>query len=362
MTVVSADLINYGILCDAKAIIQSWNDCITALLPRNYVIFNGTRVCIAHLRTAGFSDSVKTVLIPYSLQTISCFYSGEARRLEYLIFEFGSELRSIPDGAFAFSKLRSLFLPPNICFLAANAFARCDYVACVHFGFDSSLGQLRSSVFASLRRICSITIPSSVKCIDNAFGDCRLLRVVQFELPSHCWCISTLAFNGCPLLERISLPSSVEFIDHPFLLEDCFLCPIDGGNFLIRDDFLIRTNGREVIRYLGSSHTFCVNRDMAMLRADSFRSVSSHTTLNFEPPLRITHFLGCSFSCCIRLRFVEIPNSVRFIGERCFYCCTELKEIVFESPAAVRRIESRVLQSNLLHSTFLSFQSGGFCL
>jgi hypothetical protein len=340
MDVVSADSINYGILCDAKAVIQSWNDSITTLLPRNYVIFNGTRICIAHLRTAWFSDSVETVLIPYSLQTIYCFESGEAPKLEYLIFEFGSELRAILDGAFAHSGLRSLFLPPTLLFLAANAFIRCDSVACVHFGFRSSLGQLRLNVFAVLRRICAITIPSSVKCIDDAFGDCHLLRVVRFELPSQCWCISTLAFAFCPLLERISLPSSVEFIEDPVILEDCFLCPIDGGNFLIRDDCLIRTNGRELIRYLGSSQTFCVSRDMAMLPADGFSSLSSHMTLNFEPPLRITHFHGCSFSYCIRLRFVEVPNSVCFIGKYCFACCTGLKEVVFESPAAVRRIES----------------------
>jgi hypothetical protein len=34
--------------------------------------------------------------------------------LEYLIFGSGSELRSIPDEAFAYSRLRSMFFTSNV--------------------------------------------------------------------------------------------------------------------------------------------------------------------------------------------------------------------------------------------------------
>jgi hypothetical protein len=71
------------------------DESIIALPPRNYAIFNGTRISIAHLRTAGFSDGGETLLIPYSLQTISGFDCDRASKFKYLIFGFGSELQSI---------------------------------------------------------------------------------------------------------------------------------------------------------------------------------------------------------------------------------------------------------------------------
>jgi hypothetical protein len=188
----------------------------------------------------------------------------------------------------------------------------------------------------------AMTIPSSVIHIDSgAFADCLCLRMVEFELPSECWCVSAAAFPNCPLLEPISLPSSVEFIgcDRIDIWTDRFPLVLNGLDFLIQDDCLVRRNGGEVIRYLGSSDTFCVGREIAVLATGSFRNIASLGTLDFEHPSRITHLVHHPFSYS-RIRFVTIPKSVRLIGEGCFDSCTELTKVVFESPATIQRIEA----------------------
>jgi hypothetical protein len=193
-----------------------------------------------------------------------------------------------------------------------------------------------------LRDVRAITVPRSVKRIDDAaFADCSCLRIVEFELPCQCWRLRVTAFHKCPLLEPIYLPPSIEFIDCEYFdpSRDRFPFLANGGNFLNCDNCLVRANGLEVIRCLGSSQTFRVNRAMTVLGAWSFNKCPSLTTLDFELPSRITHLLSHTFSHCIGLCFVTIPKSVRFIGESCFSGCTGLTGVVFESPSTVQRIE-----------------------
>jgi hypothetical protein len=186
-------------------------------------------------------------------------------------------------------------------------------------------------------------VTSNVKRIESAvFEGCLSLRVVQFQLPSQCWRVFTDAFNDCSLLEPISLPSSVEFIVSGGFCQsdDRFPFIVNGHNFMMQHDCLIRASGRELIRYLGFSETFCISRDITVLGAESFSHNSSLRTLDFESAFCITHVLDHSFICCYTLRFIELPKSVRFIGSECFSFCIELEEVVFESPAIVQRIES----------------------
>jgi hypothetical protein len=223
MVMVSDESIDYRKLCDRNAVIEPWKNSIITILPRNCVPFNGIRLSVTDLRTSAITPFVQTILIPYSLYTISKNASRTTlsdavgtiyldvirpKQLRYLVFEFGSELQSITDAPFAKSRLTSLFIPPTLRFIGPSAFFDCASVACIHFVAQSSLRQLNEWVFAKLSHINAITIRSSVKRIEgDAFRDCRLLRVVEFGLPSQYWSICRSAFQFCSLLEPISLPS-----------------------------------------------------------------------------------------------------------------------------------------------------------
>jgi hypothetical protein len=63
MGLVSVDSIDYRILCDGKAIITSWTNSITTVLPRNFVSFNGPRFSVTDLRATVSIPVVKIILI-----------------------------------------------------------------------------------------------------------------------------------------------------------------------------------------------------------------------------------------------------------------------------------------------------------
>jgi hypothetical protein len=125
MNKVSADSIDYGILCDRKAKIESCSDFIHVVLPRNCIPFKGTGISVTHMRSIRRTGSVKNLLIPDSVHSIYGFDSGPDSKLEYLIFESGSELGSIPDAAFAPSQLVSLSFSATVRFMGEKAFADC---------------------------------------------------------------------------------------------------------------------------------------------------------------------------------------------------------------------------------------------
>jgi hypothetical protein len=193
---------------------------------------------VTHLRTTHSTSVIKALLIPYSLHTIPDFHHLATAELEYLVFEYGSELQGIPCSGFAGSGLRSLFFPPTLRCIGPMAFSNCRAIAYMAFGRQCSLRRLTREVFSVTIYIRAITIPSSVKRIDDAaFQSCPRLVTVQFELPSQCWCISTMAFRDCSLLEPITVPASVEFIEAQHLSRvdtypDSFAsCPRLGNHF-----------------------------------------------------------------------------------------------------------------------------------
>jgi hypothetical protein len=196
---VSVESIDYRIFSDVRAIIQFWTGSVTIALPRNCISFNGHRVSVTHLRMPESADAVTIILISYSLRTISSFWAYWACNLESLVFEFGSELRSIELGCIK-TWIVSLFLPRTLRFLGYNIYRDYSSITCVHFGRQSSIARLARNIFLGLYYLFAITIPSSVKRIDrNAFRSCFSLRSVHFELSLYvgvfALCHSTLIIH-----------------------------------------------------------------------------------------------------------------------------------------------------------------------
>jgi hypothetical protein len=211
MVILSLDSLQYRIFSDTEANIESLNNnSVAAVFIRNSIAFSGTRVRIAHLRAP---VDIKTIVIPYSVHTIFCPSDGGAHELKSLVFEFGSDLRSIAASSFRRSKFESVFLPRSIRFIGSSAFDMCESVSRVYFDCHSSVWQLNSSAFSGLIYLIAVTIPVSVRQIhESAFNCCKHLRSVTFEFPSSCWYLASAAFRYCGQLESIFLPPSVEVI------------------------------------------------------------------------------------------------------------------------------------------------------
>jgi hypothetical protein len=209
MLPLSVESIKYRILCDRHAIIQSCENFITTVLPRNCIPFKGTRISVTRLRTPAVMPFIRTLLIPYSLHAISAkndsgtagsdplfeagaFFRIHSNQFEHLVFEFGSELQSITGSPFAGSRLTSLFLPPPVRFICPGHFARCLSIGCVHFERQSFLRQLSRSVFFRI---------GSHFCNDDSIQCQTYLRL----------CIRGLRLSPC---RRIQIPFSMSVYLH----------------------------------------------------------------------------------------------------------------------------------------------------
>jgi hypothetical protein len=254
-------------------------------------------------------------------------------------------LESLSSSMFRSSALNNIFIPHSVHFIEPALFPTASAIKFLFFTRHCCLAHLQRHMVDYLERLSAITIPISIKHIhDRAFSDCQSLRFVTFAFPSQCSLIATRAFQECRQLKSVFLPSSVEVIYSKFS-RSSFELPhyfvIDGPHFCEANDCLLRTNGRELIQYHGSSPTFCVSSDISVLAGVSFIRNSSLTKLTFEPQSRVTRFPMSGFCYCRELRSVQIPKSVLVICRSCFYQCSQLAEVAFESPAAIHTIKSR---------------------
>jgi hypothetical protein len=244
MCVVSADAINYSISSNGVATVQSFACCVSIVLPRNSVPFDGKLFGVSVFRPVHVQDSLDTVLIPRSIRRIYDNVFSSKSFSASLAFELWSELEWIGPSAFQYSRLQYRFLPQSVDFIGSFGFANCESVVCVYFQSHSSLWQLKSQNFTGLSKLRAITIPVSIRQIHRrAFSSCKSLSCVTFESRSQCWYISFDAFSNCPRLQSFFLPPSLEVIDSsestlssPLLRFN----PSDGSHFCVENDCLVR--------------------------------------------------------------------------------------------------------------------------
>jgi hypothetical protein len=79
-----------------------------------------------------------------------------------IIFDAGSELSVIEEGAFRGSALMSISIPDSVIAIGANAFALCQYLKLIAFGAGSKLSDLGSNILDRCLYLRRIEIPGTL--------------------------------------------------------------------------------------------------------------------------------------------------------------------------------------------------------
>lgn len=128
--------------------------------------------------------SIKSIVIPSSVQSIGNYAFSGCTSLQSVSFNAGSELKTI--GRYAFNEctsLKSIMLPEKLTDIQYSAFYKCESITSVTFGFSdgtlvygaSSLESIGSYAFACTG-LRSFQIPATVTKIEyNAFRSCKNL-------------------------------------------------------------------------------------------------------------------------------------------------------------------------------------------
>lgn len=166
--------------------------------------------------------------------------------------------------------------------------------------------QLRTSLFRFNTNITKVTIPGSVTLIESrCFDGCTALKNVVFNGASQLKEIDSHAFLDCSSLESITLPNTVEYMGDP--AEGS----AEGG----------------VFEGCSSLTEFTVpdNAALTTIPNFTFKNCAKLKTIHFGvSPTRLGKeaFLGCK-----ELEWGQIPNTVEYIGDRCFEDCASLTSV-----------------------------------
>lgn len=288
--------------------------------------------------------SLKTIELPEGLEKLGpmCFHSCEG--LEeitipstvkevggalYPTFEdsglkkitFAEGTTGIPSSIFqGASKLTEVVLPESMKTIGSYAFMSCKSLETIHL--PESLISIGNNAFYGCTSLKEITIPKGI----NSLGDGILgsafegtgIEIVYFEegrtvIPSY-------AFHGCETLKNVVMPSTLEEIGSYafFGCENIETINIPQG---------VKKLGEFTFGNTTSLKSIVLPKSLVEygnpLVGGSFEGSGLETVVLEEGTTQVYEGL---FMDCEHLTSVQIPNTVKSIGNRAFYGCKSMTE------------------------------------
>ena len=236
---------------------------------------------------SSYSEYAGDVVIPSSVDYNGATYS----------------VTSIGDYAFySCSSLTSIKIPNSVTSIGEYAFTDCSGLTSIVI--PSGITVLKRSVFDTCYNLTSIEIPNGVTSIEKyAFSNCYALESVI--IPNTVTSIGEAAFSVCRELTSIVIPNSVTSIGERAFGQCSKLASIvvNDGNTV----FDSRDNCNAIIQ-TASNTLICGSTETVI-------------------PDSVIRIGDSAFTERTDITSIEIPNSVRSIGEYAFYYCDSLTKI-----------------------------------
>ena len=317
---------------------------------------------------AFYMSRITKIRLPDSVKIIANYAFTECYKLTEI--ELG-KVESIGAYAFAYcTKLRGVTLPNSLTKIGYGAFDGCEGLLEIYipdsvteieahaFQHCKSLRNVRlpegmtvipDSLFNFCIDLTAITIPESVTVImgyafnlcyslttvdipDNvtdigkrAFGGCKNLSIV--ELGKSVTNIESSAFDGCQSLFAITNLSSLDINagsdDHGGVASYAYIVSADKGDMACVDGYVfIKADERtSLVSYVGEETALVLPEcpiDGKYEIADSLFYGNKKIT-SVTIPEGVTAIGKATFAECSSLKTVNLPNSLRYIGEEAFY-------------------------------------------
>jgi hypothetical protein len=265
------------------------------LILRRVDVLSGRRVVLTQMADLRNRAPFHTIFVPSTVSLIvpSSFDEAQKRQLEFIVFEANSTLREIVPGLF---------------------------------------------MDGSLRTIC---VPSAVQVLGHrAFRNCRSLSTVLFEMDSQLRSIENLCFDFSDSLAAIFIPPGLSELDPDMVKPQnatYFWVDPDNPHFSIERDFLMDTEKKCPLKYVGSSQTVRFDGEHRAVGPSCFRRNTQVTKVVFESPCCVVAFLKYSFSRT-GLRSITVPKSVKLLDGWAFNGCQFLVTVHFEEDSCLEMI------------------------
>ena len=338
----------------AKAFYNSTN-VENLILPKTLTLIGESMFYRSKLKSIKISASVKTI-------GEGSFY--QCSYLKSVTFEDGSQLKTIDgdyyyySGAFADCvALTSIEIPASVETIEATAFKGCSSLKSVIFEDGSQLKTIggqgdASGAFTDCVALASIEIPASVENIGaGAFNKCSSLASVTFEERSRLKTIGgrgndSGAFTDCAALTSIEIPASVENIGAGAFNKCSSLASVTFEERSRLKTIGGRGNDSGAFTDCAALTSIEIPASVETIKAAAFKGCSSLASVTFEEGSQLktiggwgndNHFYG-AFEDCVALTSIEIPASVETIKAAAFKGCSSLASVTFEERSQLKTI------------------------
>lgn len=266
--------------------------------------------------------TITKAIIPSSVKGLPVTkIDGFAYREQLVSVVIPDTVTTIQEGAFyGCSSLVSISIPDSVTEIERTAFSNCSAIESIDL--PNSLININEYAFSACKSLKSIVIPDGVTTIEQyAFGYCDSLTSV--DIADSVISIGYASFGDCQNLSEVRLPNNAAYI-HPFAFKSSpFGTEIGDINERKFGDL-----------------TYNIHKDYASV-CDCDESVEEVIIPNNLYGVPVTEIEDYAFWNCKELVSIEIPKSIKSIGQSFSYC-EKLKSVVI--PEGVERIESETFR------------------
>lgn len=266
--------------------------------------------------------TITKAIIPSSVKGLPVTkIDGFAYREQLVSVVIPDTVTTIQEGAFyGCNSLVSISIPDSVTEIERTAFSNCSAIESIDL--PNSLININEYAFSACKSLKSIVIPEGVTTIEQyAFRYCDSLASV--DIADSVTSIGYAAFGNCQNLSEVKLPNNAAYI-HPFAFTSSPF-GTEIGNI----------NKRKI-----GNLTYNIYKDYVSV-CDCDESAKEVIIPNNLYGVPVTEIEDYAFCDCKELVSIEIPKSIKSIGQSFSYC-EKLKSVVI--PEGVERIESETFR------------------
>ena len=265
-------------------------------------------------------------------------------------FELPDSVSRIEDNAFSHVSLTSFRLPSSLKYLGMQAFS---YSSIESFSYsqDIEIDTLKVQCFEYMNSLINFIVPESVIEIEtNAFHSCESLTYVK--LNGHLTIIGDSAFNDLPSLEKVELINNTNLNNLSYLtFNNCpKLKTIDfqpgTTNFKFQKGILYNKDQTEIIIYLKANDIVNIEipPSVKYIGQNAFSDCSSIKSVRFLGESQIEEIKLAAFKNCISLKTINFPSSLTSIEMQVFQNCDI--DIIYLLYTQVTNLKNSVFAGN----------------
>ena len=245
---------------------------------------------------------------------------------------------AIGDNAFEeCSSLQSVNIPDSVTHIGYRAFYLCTSLQSVNI--PDSVTSIEDAAFYNCTSLKSITIPDSVTHIGYwAFSYCTSLENVTI---GNCLTALGEIFRGCSNLKNVTVSDNVLCI-FPLAFDGCTnltkLTTKNGTKIDIPDSGISTKNNVTFIDVKTESNITSVTipDGVTEIPCLAFDNYTLLTNINIPQSVKLID--SSAIRKCTSLKSITIPDGVTRIGDRAFQYCTSLRSITFEENSNLESI------------------------